>query len=253
MFYAGFKKICLVLVVLSVLIFCFQDILLAKTAVIYSNGTLRLTIPDGSSTIIEQGHTMPRMPSGSIIEVLDGSIDIMTLKGFIQVVAGDSVATVKEGDRVIASVDLLENKVSFKMLSGEMEIITGNTITTLDIGQAAQIGLALKTGVVEVKSLSGIINTRTNGIRVSIPKNAIVKIDVDPKTRKVFVESISGRIQVVSTDGKIIKLAKADSVDIPGSEIGRIQTFGDETEEMESILEEEPVEPEVPEASPHRS
>ena len=253
MVYVNFKKISLILMILTIMVFCLQEISLAANPIIYSNGTLRLTTPDGAITTIDQGDTLPSVPSGSIIEVLDGSIDIMAVEGFIQLVVGDSVATVKAGNRVVATVDLGENESSFKVLIGEIGISTGNTTTTLGEGQSAQIALSSRTGIVEVKSLSGNISTMTNGIMVSIPKNAIASIDVDPRTREVSVESVRGRIQVVAMDGKIIRLARADSVEMPGSEVGRIQTFGDDIEDIDFVLEEEPVEPEVPEASPHRS
>ncbi|MFH1093659.1 MAG: NAD(P)H-dependent oxidoreductase [Candidatus Omnitrophota bacterium] len=254
MFYASLKRICSVLVVLIFMIFCVQDILMAKTGVIYSDGTLRITTPNSSIINIKRGDVMPRILAGYIVEVLDGSIDLFPPNGAIHLVAGNSIATIEGSDRVIVRLDPLKNKASFKMISGEIVILTGNATTPLSIGQIVRIGVDLKTGALEVKSLEGIITTMINGVMVSIHKNAIVKINIDPKTRNILVESVTGRIQVISIKGEMIDLAKGAVVSMQGSEIASIEPepFAEEMDKIEFIPEEEPSEPEIPEASPHR-
>ncbi len=241
----------MVLMCMVVLLCFFQSNVMAQSVIVYRSRSVKITKPDGTIISVEKGDPLPRIPSGSIIEVLEGALDITCLDGFVQVVVADSVATVEKGDRIIASLD--RDNARFKVVNGQVDVVTGNTTTTIKLMQVAMLRLDKRAGNVEVKSLKGTIETMTIGVIALIPKNAMAQISVASKTREVNVECLSGEIEVVSTNGEKMTLAKGKSVNISGFILGKIQTFGeDEADELDDIPEDEPTEPEVPEGSPHR-
>ena len=248
MFYGYLKKVCISLIFLATTIFFFQDGLSAQTT-LNRTGTIKITLPDSTVLVIGKDDALPDIPSGSRVEIISGSLDIGPSAGFIQLVVGDSVATVKAGDRVTASIDPATKMEGFKVSAGQIKIITGNTSTTVQTNQEVRISLDKRTGRTEVRSVKGDIETTTIGVKVMVRQGADALIDIDPKTRTVHVKSIDGDVTVASLDGKVIRLAKAESTQTEGSVEGEIQTFG----EIEAFIPaEEPVEPERPEASPHR-
>lgn len=251
MFYIYLRKTLILLMFVAIPIFFFQDMSIAASFILNRTGTIKITQPDGTVLTVNSKEPLPVIPSGSTVEVLYGSIDIAPAEGFIQVVVANSVATVKAGDRVTASIDPKTKMASFKSDSGKISIITGNTTAMVKAGQEALFSLDKRTGVVEVKSVNGTIETVTVGVKVSVSLGAVTMIKADPKTRNVYVKSVAGDVEVISIDGKVIMLAKAESIDIVGSAEGKIQSF-EEVAEMVPVLEEEPVEPERTEASPHR-
>jgi hypothetical protein len=250
MFYGYLKKVCILLIFLATTIFFFQDGLNAQTA-LNRTGTIKITLPDNTVLVIGRDDALPDIPLGSRIEIISGSLDIGPSAGFIQIVVGDSVATVKAGDRVTASIDPGTKKASFKVFAGQIQIVTANTTTMLEMNQEVQISLDRRTGQTEVKSVRGNIETTTVGVRVLVFEGAEAVIDVDTKTRIVHVESINGDVTVSSVEGKVIRLAKQESTDTEGLVEGEIQTFAEEAM-APFVPEEEPAEPERPEASPHR-
>jgi len=248
MFYGYLKKVCILLIFLATTLFLFQDGLNAQTT-LNRTGTIKITLPDSTVLVIGKDDALPDIPSGSKVEIISGSLDIGPSAGFIQLVVGDSVATVKAGDRVTASIDPATKMEGFKVSAGQIKIITGNTSTTVQTNQEVRISLDKRTGRTEVRSVKGDIETTTIGVKVMVRQGADALIDIDPKTRTVHVKSIDGDVTVASLDGKVIRLAKAESTQTEGSVEGEIQTFG----EIEAFIPaEEPVEPERPEASPHR-
>lgn len=251
MLYNFIRRGCVFLALAALAIFFFQSSLMAKELILNRTGTIRVTKPDGVVLVIEPDQALPDIPSGSKVEVLNGSIEIEPSEGFIQLVLGGSVATVKAGDNVTASIDEKTAIPDFKVKTGRVNIITGNTATTLGVGQYAQVSLDKVTGITTVKSIAGAIETVTVGVKAVIPEGAIAKIRADAKTRNVYIESVEGAVTVTSIEGKVIILAKAESTDIEGSAEGEIQTFAEEAA-MPFVPTEEPVEPERPEASPHR-
>lgn len=250
MFYGYLKKVCILLIFLATTIFFFQDGLNAQTTILSRTGTIKITFPDNTVLVIGKDDALPDIPSGSRVEVISGSIDIGPSAGFIQVVVGDSVATVKAGDILSASIDEKTGIADFKVRTGQVNIITGNTTTTLGADRQAQVSFDKVTGITTVKSIAGAIETVTVGVKAMIPEGAIAKIKADAKIRSVHVESVKGAINVVTIDGKAIELKEGEPMDTPGSAEGEIQTFAEEEGRFEPV--EEPAEPERPEASPHR-
>jgi len=251
MFYGYLKKASITLMFLVTMLFFLQNGLNAQTAVVNRTGTIKLTLPDSTVSIIGKDDALPDIPLGSKVELISGSMDIEPREGFIQVVAGDSVATVKAGDRVTVSINSLTKKASFKVFAGRIKVITANTSTALETDQEVEISLDRRTGQTEIRSVRGDIETTTIGIMVTVFQGSDAVVDVDPETRIVHVESINGDVAVASLEGKIIRLAKRESTDAEGSIAGEIQTFAQEA--MAAVVPmEEPVEPERPEASPHR-
>jgi uncharacterized cupin superfamily protein len=245
------KRRCIFLALVALVNFFFQSSVSAKELILSRTGTISVATPDGIVLEIEPNQVLPDIPSGSKIEVLNGSIDIEPSEGFIQVVVGGSVATVKAGDKVTASIDPATKMGNFKVSAGQINIITGNTITAVQANQEVQIGLDKKTGRIEIKSIKGNIETTTIGVKVTVRQGADAIIKVNPNTRKVYVESVDGEVTVVTLDGESVTLTKEETTEIEGSAEGEIQTFGEETTPV-FIPEEEPAEPERPEASPHR-
>lgn len=250
MFYIFVRRGCVFLALAAVAIFFFQSSLIAQGLILNRTGTIRVTKPDGVVLVLEPSQALPDIPSGSKVEVLNGSIEIEPLEGFIQLVLGGSVATVKAGDNVSASIDEKTAIADFKIKTGQLNIITGNTTTTLGAGQHAQVGLDKVTGITTVKSIAGAIETVTVGVKAMIPEGAIAKIRADVKTRNVHINCVKGTIKAVTTDGKVIELKEGEPIDTPGSAEGEIQTFEEESK-FEPV--EEPLQPARPEGSPYES
>ena len=245
------KKVFMAFGLLLVSITVFSITLCAQEVITQRTGPIKITKPDGSVLTVGKEEALPDIPSGSTVEVLSGGIEVKPLEGFIQVVVGDSIAAVKAGDRATASMEPKKRMADFKVEAGQINIITGNTTTTVKAGQQVQIGLDRDTGVTEVKSIKGSIETVTVGVKVSVPQDAIAKISADAKTRNVHVESVNGYIVVTPIDGKVIMLAKAESIDTEAKAEGEIQTFAEAAVPL-FVPVEEPAEPERPEASPFR-
>ena len=242
------KKILLIAVALLAITF-FQSDLMAEGLVLNHTGTIRVTRPDGVVLMIEPGQALPDIPSGSRVEVLSGSIEIEPSEGFIQVVVGGSVATVKAGDNVSASIAPNTSASDLKVNKGQANIISGNTTIALSAGQHAQIGFDKVTGITTVKSIAGVIEAVTVGVKAVIPEGAIFKISADAKTRNVHVECVKGTIKLVTVEGKVIELHEGQSIDTPGSAEGEIQSFEARESRFEAV--EVPPQPVRPEGSPY--
>ncbi len=226
----------------------------AEDVITNRTGTIKITRPDGTVLTVGKDEPLPDIPSGSIIEVLDGSIDIAPTTGFVQLIVGDSAATVKAGDSVSATIDLETGMADFKTASGEVNIVIGNTTATVKAGQEALMGLDRTTGEVSIKSVTGAIETVTAGVKAEISNGAAAKITADATTRNVHVESVAGDVQVTTIDGEVIVLAEAESIDTEASPEGEIQTFAEAPEKAEVTVPdvtEEPAEPEPQEGSPY--
>ena len=131
----------------------------AKDVITNRTGTIMITRPDGAVFTIGKDEPLPDIPSGSTVEILDGSANIASTAGFIQVIVGNSAATVKPGDSISAFVDLETGMAGFKTSSGEINIVTGNTTAIVKAGQKALMSLDKTKGEVSIKS---IIRCNTN-------------------------------------------------------------------------------------------
>ncbi len=214
-------------------------------------GWIIITQPDGTIHSVSEDQALPEIPSGSMVKILEGPVEFAPSAGFIQVVAGDSVATVKAGDRVTVTYDEVTGASTFKIRSGKVNVITGNTTTTVAQGQEVRIHLDRATGATEIKSIKGTIETTTVGVRVKIFGGSAARISADAGTRDVTVESVLGSVEAISMDGKVIALPEGESRTISGSAAGEIQTF-EESAGVDFIAEAEPSEPEQAEGSPYR-
>jgi hypothetical protein len=246
--YAGKRYIFLMFVAMA--IFFSQGTLIAGDIILNRTGNIKITKPDGAVLTVGKDESLPDIPSGSTVVILDGIIEVSPTTGFIKIVVGDSMATVKAGDKVTAKADSVTGMADFKVDAGQVSIITGNTTSIVKANQQALIGLDRKTGIVEIRSIKGTIETTTVGVKAAIPQDGIAKINADAKTRNIHIEAVKGKIIIISIDGELNEVAEGKSIDTAGSAVGEIQTF--EEIEIPSVPEEEPAEPERPEASPHR-
>jgi len=238
-------------VVLFLFITAIFQAVYAANIITHRTGAVKITKPDGTVLTVEKDGHLPDIPSGAVVEILDGGMDVTPAVGFIQVVAGNSVATVKTGDRVAVFIDSATGMARFKVYAGKINIVAVNTTVTVRTNQHVQIGLDERTGTAEVRSIKGVIETVTVGVKVSVPEGAIAKIRADARTRTVHVESEVGVSRVISIDGKVTIVAEGKSIDMLASAIGEIQTFPGEVTEV-LLPREEPAEPERPEGSEYR-
>jgi len=239
----------------------FQGSLIAGDPIVSRTGTLQVTSPDGTVQVIGPTDVMPDIVSGSKVEVLDGSVEIAPAEGFIQLVVGGSVATVKAGDDIVASLDPATGKADFDVKTGQVSIVTGNTTATVGAGQHALIGLDKATGIVAVESLAGSIETVTVGVKTVVLPGAIGEMSADAETRNVHIEGIEGPVTVTAIDGTVTTLNTGEVIDTPGSAEGEIQTFEEEggtiqriEERRQPIIEDpyqEPSQPLRSEGSPY--
>lgn len=250
MIYSYIRKGYGFLALAALTIFSLQSNLMAEGLILNHTGTIGVTKSDGVVLVIEPGQALPDIPSGSRVEVLNGGIEVEPVEGFIQLVLGGSVATVKAGDSLSASIDEKTGLADFKVKAGQVNIITGNTTTTIGAGQQVQVGLDKVTGITIVKSIVGQIETVTVGVKVLIPEGSIIKLKADAKTRNVHIECAKGAVNVVAVDGKATELKEGQPLDTPGSAEGEIQTFN-EVSRFEPA--EEPTQPLRPEGSPYES
>ncbi len=256
--------------ILFLILTAFFQTAYAENIITNRTGSIKITMPNKTVIIVRKGDNLPEIPSGAIVEILDGSTEIAPKTGFIQVIAGNLVSTIKAGDRVNLSINRETGIVDFTVEAGGITVIAGNTTVMIKMHQRVQIRLDNITGIVEVKSGIGVIETitagvrvsipgapllccleqeglQTGGVKVSIPDGAAAKIRVDAGTKIVHIESEAGSIEVLSIDGKTTTVAKGESINIPGSALGKIQTFPGEA--VRGLFREEPAEPERPEGS----
>ena len=206
-------------------LFLFQSSLMAEGPILSRTGTLQVTNPDGTVSVIGPTEALPSIASGSKVEVVNGSIEIAPSTGFIQLVIGGSVATVKAGDSVTATLDPATGKADFQVKKGQVKIVSGNTTTTLAAGQHALIALDKVAGIATVESIAGNIETVTVGVKSTVSQGCTGQMSADPKTRNVHVESVQCRVTVVAIDGTVTNLDTRGVIDTPGAAIGEIQTF----------------------------
>ncbi|MCX5782229.1 MAG: hypothetical protein NT145_05945 [Elusimicrobia bacterium] len=238
---SGNKKSVLLIALAALALFFFQSSLTAKDLILNRTGTISVTKPDGTVLVIEPHQVLPDIPSGSIIEVLNGGIKIEPSEGFIQIVLGGSVATVKAGDNITASIDPKTAMADFEVITGQVRIISRNTTIFINAGQRAQMSLNEAKGITTttVKSISGTIEAVTVGVKTILPRGTITNISADAKTRNIHIECIKGNIEVIATEGLIAKLKKKEYVSMLGSAEGEIQTFNEK--ESRSGPGEEPL------------
>ncbi len=237
----------------------------AESIITNRTGSIKIIMPNKTVITVKKDDNLPEIPSGAIVEILDGSMEIAPKTGAVQVIAGNLASVIKAGDRVALSINRETGIVDFTVEAGGINVIAGNTTIMIKMHQSVQVRLDNTRGIVEVKSVIGVIETITAGVRVSIPgapllccleqggvkvsipDGAAAKIRVDAGTKIVHIESEAGSIEVLSIDGKTTTVAKGESISIQGSALSKIQTFPGEA--VRGLFREEPAEPERPEGS----
>lgn len=219
-------------------LFLFQNDVMAAGPILSRTGTLQVTSPDGTILTISPTDPLPEIASGSKVEVVDGTIEIAPVEGFIQLVIGGSVATVKAGDSLTATLDPAIGKADFNVKTGPVNIVSGNTTVTLAAVQHALIALDKVAGIATVESLAGNIETLTVGVKSAVSQGAIGQMSADSATRNVHIESVQGLITVAAIDGTVTTLKTGEVIDTPGSAEGEIQTFDEGIEAAIPRVEE---------------
>ncbi|MEF9427631.1 MAG: hypothetical protein L0956_10900 [Candidatus Mariimomonas ferrooxydans] len=87
-------------------------------------GTVKVTKPDGTTITVQKDDLLPDILPNSTVDLLDGCMDIEPAEGSVQVIAGNSVATVDAGDRVTACIDSETGMAGFTVHAGEIETAT---------------------------------------------------------------------------------------------------------------------------------
>ncbi len=236
--------------ILFFILTAFYQTVNAEDIVFNRTDSIRITNPDGNVSTVMAGESLPDIPSGATIEILGGSMDVAIAEGFVQVVAGNSVATVKAGDWITVFIEQGTAMADFRVNAGEIDVAAGNTTVLLRANQHVQVGLNKTTGVAEVIGVRGIIETVTACVKSSVSERAAARISADAETRTVYVSSQSGEIKVTAIDGKIKTAPEGATINTPGCAMGEIATFPAKTREIS--IREEPAEPERTEASPFR-
>lgn len=244
-----------------------QPVFAAKKSMIRKfTGIIQITKPNGKILIISDKDKLPKIPSGSTIKIIDGNIDVKPYKGFVTVIVGNTSIKVGKKGRIVATYDEKTKTADFKY-GGEVSITKGNTTVNIKKGQRAQILTNKKTGVVTVKSLKGNIETITGGVVVIVPEDAIAKLSFDEKTDNVTIESGAGELEIISDKGEVTVVAEGTTVEVgssgelagkeaekpgkPGKEEPEVEITDEELVGItEPGIEDEPAEPEFPEASP---
>lgn len=243
-----------------------QPVIAARKSMIRKfTGTIQITKPNGKIIIVTDKDKLPKIPSGSTIRIIDGNIDVKPYKGFVTVILGNTAVKVGKLGRVVAAYDRKTKTADFKY-GGEVSIIKGNTTINIKKGQRAQILMNKKTGVITIKSLRGNIETITGGVTVIVPEDAIAKLSFDKKTNNVTVESGAGELEIISDKGEVTVVAEGTTVEVgssgelagkeaekpgkPGKEEPEVEITDEELIDItEPEIEDEPAEPEFPEAS----
>lgn len=241
-----------ILILLSV---CLFEEVFAAGIITDRTGAVRITRPDGSTLFVRKDEQLPDMPPSSVIELLDGSMDVAPLKGSIKVVAKDSFFTVNAGERVTVFIPQDINVMGLSVIEGEINAVAMNTLVSVKKSQRVRIKFDKKRQLVEVKSVEGKIETVTLGVGVSIPAGSLAVIYADATARMIHIESAGGVLEVKSIDGKSSRIARGQKIDTPGFETGEITTIkgskpaGEGSQKPPAPLAEEPAEPERREGS----
>ncbi|MFH1776614.1 MAG: hypothetical protein ABH952_03530 [Candidatus Omnitrophota bacterium] len=251
MFSACLKKECVIFIGLIVAVLLSPCSVTAKDFTFKCAGTARVTTPSGKVLTVEKNKTLSGLPAGSIIEVLQGSIEVEPGEGAVQLIVGNSFVTVEPDSRVKASLDTATEQAGFEVVAGQINVVTGNTTVLVKTGQEIRIGMDAITGVVQLKSIKGTVTAVTAGVKVAVSQGGVAKISADKGTKQVRVETTTGGVQVISAAGEVTNLEAGESVEEEGFQWDEIGELAEPPAKEVQLPEAEPADPEVPEASPH--
>ncbi|MFH1996700.1 MAG: hypothetical protein ABIJ27_06850 [Candidatus Omnitrophota bacterium] len=202
------KKLGLIFAVAFISLFCVHS---AFAAVITNRtGTITITNPDGTVSIVGVNDPLPDIPSGAVIEILYGTIELAPS-------------------------------------SGVFTIVAGNTTVTMTGGQKAKVGLDVSTGAASVTSISGTIQTETAGVQASVPSGATATISANPSTGTVTVSAQGGSVVVTNADGTTSVVTSGSTSTSSAATGSSIRTKTTTTGADDAT--EEPSEPEQTDAS----
>lgn len=113
-------------------------------------GAVRIEYPDGTIDNVGIDEDINNLPSGSTVYALNSSMTIAPVDGWIKVVVGPSVATVKAGDGITVRYDENNSAACFHGDRGQVSIVTGDTTTLVDKNEDVEITLNGETGIPEI-------------------------------------------------------------------------------------------------------
>jgi hypothetical protein len=257
----------------------------AQNLITIHEGIISIIRPDGAIIPVGKGDALPNIFSGSIIDLLGGSVEISLTEGSLKTVAMDSVAMISPGNRVIVTIYPDIKMVGFYCIIGRIDIITGNVKTSLIDDQDVQLALDKFTGTVSVQSVKGDIISYIGGASVLALQYSKAQMSMDPLSQKIKITSAAGIVEVSSVyndkytliPGIAVKpdfiepssrktvaetaaenaltIEQAAAEAAPGGGIDESSGAEEESAGDESFFadlpSEEPPEPEVAEASPY--
>jgi hypothetical protein len=178
-------------------------------------GNVLITQPDGNVVEVKPAEIMPKIQSGSVVELMEGSWEIKAKVQDVTYIVGDATMNLTPGDHVKASVDTETGTADVEVVKSEKEKIkikVGNTNITLKQGDIVSAGVDDITGVEEIKSVSGRLETETVGISITIEEGASALIMTNAESRQISVESKEGTLEVTDIDGEISTLTEGEGV-----------------------------------------
>ncbi|MDD5085041.1 MAG: hypothetical protein PHE61_03230 [Candidatus Omnitrophica bacterium] len=113
-------------------------------------GAIRIEYPDGTTDNVGIDEDVNNLPSGSTVYALDSSMTVAPVDGWIKVVVGPSVATVKAGDGITVRYDENNSAACFHGDRGQVSVVTGDTTTLVNKNEDVEITLNVETGIPEV-------------------------------------------------------------------------------------------------------
>lgn len=113
-------------------------------------GAIRIEYPDGTMDNVGIDEDVNNLPSGSTVYALNSSMTVAPVEGWIKVVVGSSVATVKAGDGITVRYDEDAGAACFHGDRGEISVVTGDTTTLVNKGEDVEITLNGETGIPEI-------------------------------------------------------------------------------------------------------
>lgn len=206
---------------LRVLSLCFVFCLVCSTVyaegmITDRTGTVRITSPDETISIVYEKEPLPDIPSGSLVELFSGSVKAAPVEGFILLSAEDATAEVSAGDRVALDVDQKTRMADFKVDAGKISIKAVNAMVIVNQGQEAEIKWSELFGASEVHSIKGNLEVFSVGVKIFVPEGAIARIATSSMAMDVHIESKAGIIKALDVNGKTVEISQGKSVAVRG-------------------------------------
>jgi hypothetical protein len=140
----------------------------------------------------QQVKLLEAVPTGSVVELVEGRIRVCPTNDTITVAVGDSLVEIGPGDDVVVDIDPVTGFAGFQVNAGTVTVRLCSTSVTLNAGRHARVRTLDKKTIVEINSVSGLIETVTAGVKIPVPEDTTVRIrqDSDIKDVSELLESI---------------------------------------------------------------